>query len=127
GATINGGESTTKSFDNLTYFNAAHPCNLYGGTATYSNLLTGGSAKPINGDLDVALTNFGAAVAHAETIVGSDGVTPRNLQVKSVIVPPQLRMRAELLTQAKILPAGGSGGTADVMPTGFSQIGVHVA
>lgn len=125
---IKGGESTTKSFDGLSYFNAAHPCNPYSGTATYSNLLTGGNAKPIGGstDIDVAHKNFGEAVAHAETIVGSDGVTPRNLQVKGVVVPPQLRVRAELLTQARFLP-GGSGGTADMLPTGFSQIAVHVA
>lgn len=120
------GESTTTAYDGQPFFSASHPLNPFqAGLGNFSNLLTGGSAKPINGALDTAYNNLADAIATAESILSADGETPRGLEVTGILVPPQLKSRAEILTQGRFLPQAN--GTADVSPAGFAGIGVYSA
>ncbi|MCB9584560.1 MAG: Mu-like prophage major head subunit gpT family protein [Polyangiaceae bacterium] len=125
---ILGGEASVKSFDGEFFFSETHPNNPFRSSAgTYSNLLDGGNALPINGNYNTAVDNFAAACAHVGSIMCADGKTPRNLKVKAVLVPPKLKTRADLITKGRFGPVGGVAATADLAPASFSDIEVFSA
>lgn len=105
------------TYDNLTYFNAAHFTN---GVDTldgvYSNDLP---LLPIDlsVSLDVAAVNLTKAIGQIKQLKTPTGY-PRKLRVKGLIVPPMMYARAVQLIAASFLPgaAVGGGGTADNKP-----------
>lgn len=132
------GESSTGPFgtayDALPYFadnSAPHPNNPYrtaGGY--YANLLTGAAAAASGGKpaypgalpidtgvtLDVAFANLQKFIAYIAAIKMPNGITPRFLKLKSLLLPPELTARGQQLTNARFIAqaATGGAGSADV-------------
>lgn len=112
------------TYDGLAFFHASHPYNPFDSSAgTFANRLTGAAsgdypgAVPISGNtLDVAFENLGKAINYVHTIKMANGVDPRGLRVKKILVPSALVSRAQQLTNAKIIAqaAASGGGGADV-------------
>jgi phage major head subunit gpT-like protein len=121
------GETTTLSaaYDGLSYFNIAHPLNPFRTSAgTFANLMTGASsglypgAVPIDTSVDVstAFTNLQKVIAYIASFKMPNGVTPRFLKVRGLLVPPSLTQRAQQLTNGRYIAqaVGSAGGSADV-------------
>lgn len=118
------GASST-CYDGQYYFSAAHPYHLYDSSkGTYANIFTGGAsgsypgACPIDSSVSVetAVNNLAKAIAYIEEITMPDGVTPRNLKPRFLLVPPKMHVRAVQLGNAKFIAqtAGSGGGSADI-------------
>lgn len=121
---IKNGE-TGIGYDGQPYFSAAHPVNPFQGSVTYPNLYTGAAsgsypgALPIDDSvtIDVALKNLSIAIASIAAIKMPNGVDPRFLKARQLLVPPRMVFRAQQLTNAKFLAqavTGGGGGSSDV-------------
>lgn len=104
---LNGGSAL--AYTGSTFFNASHA--IVGG-GTYSNIVSG---VPIDGSVtdDVARVNFAKAIAAVSGQKMLGGV-PRMLRPSCVVVPSQLKYRAELLCGAKII-----GATDNVVTRGY--------
>lgn len=124
-----GDQAGNTTYDGKKFFDLAHPVNPYDSSAgTFDNVFktsggTGGpGAVPIHGSgsgsvtLDVALENLNKAISYVKTIKMPNGVDPRKLRVKKLIVPPALVSRAQQLTNAKFIAqaAVSGGGSADI-------------
>lgn len=115
----NGHSSGYNAYDGLTFFNTAHKLNPYKASAgTYKNLWTSSDAADISTAVsaDTALANLGLVCAKIRSIYMPNGVDPRNLVPKYLIVPPKLAPRAAQLTNAKFIAqaASSGGGGADI-------------
>jgi phage major head subunit gpT-like protein len=123
--------SNPLTYDNLTYFNAAHYTNgVDVNDGVYANDFFGASpsgANPgklpidVSVTLDVAATNLTKAIATIKQLKTPTGY-PRKLRVKALIVPPALYGRAVQLVMGAFLPgaAVSGGGTADNKPLAAS-------
>lgn len=122
---IRAGESAT-CYDGQYFFDTDHPVNPYNsGVGTYKNILTSTASGiypgtcPIDDSVsvDVAMNNLAKAFAYIMTLKMPNGVDPRMLRPKFLVVPPTLHPRALQLSNAKqIAQAAGTygGGGADV-------------
>lgn len=129
----NGHSAGSETYDGLTFFNAAHFVNGVDNSAgTFANLWTGAAsagtgtpsvngtpgALPIDDSVTdaVALANLGKAIAYIKSIKMPNGEDPRYLRPTTLIVSPELEVRARLLTQTKMIAraVSGGGGSADV-------------
>ena len=142
---IKNGETGT-TYDSLAFFSDAHLCDPTSAatSATFANLFTGAAAStpstdpndagypgalPIDASVttDVALANIGKAVAYIKSIKMPNGVDPRFLRPKALVVPPALQIRAQQLVNARFIAqaAASGGGSADVSSLitnlGFSE------
>lgn len=132
------GESTTGPFgtayDGLAYFagnSSPHPNNPFRTSGGYyANLLTGASAAASGGKpaypgalpidtgvtLDVAFANLQKFIAYIAAIKMPNGITPRFLKLKSLLLPPELTARGQQLTNARFIAqqATGGAGSGDV-------------
>lgn len=124
-AILAGGTAGNVTYDALTFFNAAHPVNpLNTALGTFSNDLTGAAsgafpgACPIDSSvtLDVAFANLQKVIAYLASIKMPNGVDPRFLRPRAILVPPAMSARAQQLTNAKFIAqaAASGGGGADV-------------
>jgi hypothetical protein len=127
---LNGATATSGlAYDGLNFFvNGAgtlHPYNqfqtAFGGFANWFTGAAAGAypgALPIDESIDTntALLNLQKAIAYIATIKMPNGVTPRFLKPRRLLVAPRLVARAQQLTNAKFLaqPTTGGGGTGDV-------------
>lgn len=124
---IKNGE-TDKSYDGVSFFNAAHPVNP-GDTSlgTYQNIFTGAAsgaypgALPIDDSvpLETAFVNLAKAIAYVRSIKMPNGEDPRFLRPVGILAPPRMEQRIAQLLNAKFIAqaaAGGSGasGSGDV-------------
>lgn len=110
------------TYDELTFFNAAHPVNPFDASAgTFANHFTGAAsgiypgALPIGGatTVEVAIDNIAKALAYIASIKMPNGVTPRFLRLAAIFVPPALMARAVQITNAKtIVQSAASGALA---------------
>lgn len=101
--------------DGLTLFHNAHPLNPKQlATGTYTNRFYGAAAAgspnnpgacPIDTSVaaDVALANLGKAISGVTQVKAANGITPRRLRVKYIIVNAGLEARARQLTGAAFL------------------------
>lgn len=140
---ISAGESGT-TYDGLSFFNNAHLCDptSKNNSATFANLFTSTAAStpltdpndaaypgacPIDSSvsLDTALANLGKVVAYIKSIKMPNGVDPRFLQPTTLVVPPQLQIRAQQLTNARFIAqaASSGGGSGDITGV-MSNLGV---
>lgn len=113
-----------EAYDKRPFFATNHPLNPYLPGATYANLFTGApsgaypGALPIHGigtgavTLDVALENLQRLIGAVGGMRMPNGVQPRRLVLKYLIVPPALSFRATQLTQSKFIAGAGTGGAA---------------
>lgn len=130
---INGATSSAVAYDNVQFFadnvvnsTNGHPVNQFNTSAgKYYNWFHGASSGSYPGALpidesvtvDVALANLQKAIAYIASIKMPNGVTPRFLKPRRLMVPPRLVARAQMLTNARyIAQAAGSsgGGSADI-------------
>jgi len=120
---LNGG--TGLAYDGLSYFHTAHPVNQFRPSAgTYANDFTGApsgiypGALPIDESVtvDVALKNLQLAIAYIAAIKMPNGVDPRFLKPRRILVPPRLVARAQQLTNARYIAqaAASGGGSGDI-------------
>jgi phage major head subunit gpT-like protein len=131
-----GATAGNNSYDGVTFFNVAHPLNPYDSTiGTYCNWFHGSpsgnnpGALPIDSSvtLDVAVNNLTKAISAIATIPMANGVDPRMLRARGLLVPPALVPRAQQITNAKFIAqaAASGGGAADfsavVTNWGFDQ------
>ncbi len=129
----NGAKSTSLAYDNVQFFadnvvngGNGHPLTQFNPAAgKYFNWFHGAAsgiypgALPIDESVtvDVALKNLQIAIAYIATIKMPNGVTPRFLKPRGLMVAPRLVARAQQLTNARyIAQAAGSsgGGGADI-------------
>jgi phage major head subunit gpT-like protein len=122
----NGDQAGFTTYDGKKFFDAAHPNNVFdSGAGTFTNLLTGAAsgvfpgACPIDASvtLDVAFVNLYKAINYIEgSLLMPDGVSPRFLKVNGLWVPSALKMRAQQILNARVIPqaATGGAGSADV-------------
>ena len=112
-------------YDKLAFFAANHPVNPFKTGATFNNIFTGVAAGaypgavPIDDSIntDAALINLSKIYSYLATIKMPNGVTPRFLRPRWLIVPPRMYPRAVQLTSAKFLAqavTGGGAATGDV-------------
>jgi phage major head subunit gpT-like protein len=127
---LNGTAATSLAYDNVSYFtgNATkHPFNQFRpSSGGFANLLTGAASSPYPGALpidesvsvDVALLNLQKAIAYIASIKMPNGVDPRFLRARRLMVPPRLVARAQQLTNARYIaqPTNGNngGGSGDI-------------
>lgn len=135
---ISGAMAASKAYDGVTFFadnvvngGNGHYNNQFRPSAgSYFNRFHGAAvttpgptfypgALPIDESVtvDVALKNLQIAIAYISSIKMPNGVTPRFLRARKLMVPPRLVARAQQLTGAKFIAqaAGTSGGgTGDV-------------
>jgi len=113
------------AYDGKAFFASDHPVNPANtGLGTFQNLFTGAVSGSYPGAIDItenvtpdaALKNLGAAFAYIRSIKMPNGIDPRFLRPKVLVVPPALQQRAVLLTSAKFLAQAATtgGGSADV-------------
>lgn len=106
------------AYDAQAFFSAAHPVNPFWGNVTYANLYTGAvagsypGALPIDDsvDVDTALKNLGIGIAAIASIKMPNGVDPRFLTARQILVPPRMVPRAQQLTKARFIAQASSGG-----------------
>lgn len=117
--------SFATAYDGKAFFATDHPVNPYRPTVTYANLLTGAvngaypGALPIDESVpfETAFANLQKAFAYIAGIKSANGEDPRGLRPVALLVPPRLKLRADILTGARYLPfatAGGGAAPADV-------------
>jgi phage major head subunit gpT-like protein len=107
--------------DGLTYFNTAHPVDLYNsGAGTYSNDFTGGGANvayknAAGGTVNVLTggafspTALATVVEYMMQLKAEDG-EPVGVTPNKLLVPPQLRLESELVVKSTFFapPAWGT-------------------
>lgn len=106
------------AYDGVAFFATNHPVNPRDSArGTFANTFTGApsgsypGALPISGvTAEVALENLGKAIAYVSTIKQPNGVDPRNLTVKGIMVPPALAQRAIQLTNARFIAQSAGAG-----------------
>jgi len=125
---LDGAKSTSVAYDGVQFFADAtvnsgngHPLdqtrvsrgnyvNWFHGTPTSTYL----GALPIDEsvNVDIALANLQKAIAYIASIKMPNGITPRFLKARRLMVPPRLVARAQQLTNARYIAqaAGSSGG-----------------
>lgn len=125
-ALMNGHSAGNETYDGLTFFHAGHFTNGVDNSAgTFANLWTGAAsagvtpgALPIDASVTdaVALANLGKAIAYIKSIKMPNGEDPRYLRPTTLIVPPDLEVRARFLTTTKQIASAvaGGGGSSDV-------------
>jgi len=125
---INGTTASSLAYDAIPYFSpigSPHPVNpLKTSVGSFANQFTGAASGTYPGALpidesvtiDVALKNLQLAVAYIGSIKMPNGVDPRFLKPRRMLVAPRLVSRAQILVNAKVLPlpATGGAGAADV-------------
>jgi phage major head subunit gpT-like protein len=122
------------TYDGLNFFHNAHFVNGKDvAQGTFANLFTGAAsstpstdpgdaiypgALPIDASVteEVALANLGKAIAYIKSIKMPNGEDPRHLKPTTLIVSPDLEVRARALTKSKFIAkaASSGGGSADV-------------
>jgi phage major head subunit gpT-like protein len=125
---IAGAKSTSLAYDGVQYFadnvvnsGNGHPVNQFKtGAGKYFNWFHGAAsgvypgALPIDESVtvDTALKNLQLAIAYIASIKMPNGIHPRFLKPRRLIVPPRLVARAQQLTNARYIAqaAGSSGG-----------------
>jgi phage major head subunit gpT-like protein len=117
-----GGAATSLGYDLLPFFSTAHPVNPFDSSAgVYANDFTGAAsgaypgACPIDASvpLDTAFNNLQKVFTYIRSLKMPNGEDPRMLRAAGLIVPPALSMRAQQLTNAKLIAqAAGGGGAA---------------
>lgn len=96
-------DTTTTTFDDLTFFNAAHTLDP---AATQSNLNT---SRPLN------LANYETSYGAMTNIKGEDGL-PLQVQATHLVVPPQLQIQArKIINAGLVLDTTGVAGVDNVM------------
>lgn len=115
---------TGKAYDGKNYFATDHFTNGIDATnGTFANLFTGAAAGtypgacPITGvTVDVAVENLGKVYAYIGSLKMPNGVTPRFLRPRGILVSPQSMLRASQITDAKFIAmaAASGGGAADM-------------
>jgi phage major head subunit gpT-like protein len=130
-AIIEGNTDAFLTYDGLPMFHGSHPINpARSGSATFSNRWTTGSGPgllPIHSSgsgsvtREVAMQNIGKAIAYQKAIKASNGISPRRLKLKGIVVGPALATDAILATQSKTIAsvagtAAAQGGSADAEP-----------
>ena len=130
---LNSAVPATKAYDGVQFFadnivnsGNGHPVNQFKtGAGKYFNWMHGTAsgtypgALPIDESvpLETALKNLQIMIAYVASIKMPNGVTPRYLKPRRLLVPPRLVARAQQLTNARYIPqstAGGGGGSGDV-------------
>jgi len=125
---LNGGAATSISYDGVPFFSpigAPHPVNPFNAAAgSYANWFTGAAvgsypgALPIDESVsvDVALKNIMLALSYIAGIKMPNGVDPRFLKARRLLVPSRLVARAQQLTNAKFIAqaAAGGAGSSDI-------------
>lgn len=132
GLMLNGALSTATAYDNVQFFadnvvnsGNGHPVNQYKtNSGKYFNWFHGAASGVYPGALpidetvtvDVALKNLQIAIAYIASIKMPNGVTPRFLKPRRLLVPPRLVARAQQLTNARYIAQGAAsgGGSGDV-------------
>jgi hypothetical protein len=121
-------DGSANAYDGKPFFadnSNKHPNNPFktslGGYANWMHGAASGAypgALPIDNSVttDVALANLGKLIAYIASLKMPNGVDPRFLMPKILMVPPALAPRARQLTDAKIIAqaAASGGGGADV-------------
>lgn len=121
-------DGTANAYDGKPFFgdnSHKHPNNPFNaGAGSYANYLHGSSsgsypgALPIDDSVstDTALTNLGKAIAYIASLKMPNGVDPRFLTPKYMIVPPRMAPRVRQLHDAKYIAqaASSGGGSGDV-------------
>lgn len=130
-----------QGYDKKPFFAKDHPLNPYIPGKTYSNLFTGAAgggnptpALPIHAvgtgavTVDIALQNLQALMAYVGSRKMPNGVQPRRLRLRYLLVPPALTFRATQLTQSKFIAANAAGGAAASMDVEavISQMGLQI-
>lgn len=116
--------NSTTQYDGLALFHASHRLHPKDASVgTFKNLYSGGSALPIGGtNLQTAADNLANGIAAMQSVLSADGETPCELEVGTMIVPPQLFGRGRQLLGASFLnsndgnPAAGLGINLVVAP-----------
>lgn len=120
-----------EAYDKRAFFATDHPVNPYLPGKAYANLFTGApdantgypGRLPIHGigvgkvTVDEALENLQKLIAYVGSRKMPNGVQPRRLRLRYLLVPPALEFRAVQLTQSKFIAqavAGGGAASADV-------------
>lgn len=129
---INGAKSTSLAYDGVQFFADAtvnggngHPVNQFRpASGKFFNWMHGSAstgylgALPIDESVsvDTALANLQKAIAYVASIKMPNGITPRFLKPRRLMVSPRLVARAQQLTNAKFIaqPVTGGGGSGDV-------------
>jgi hypothetical protein len=113
-------------YDGVSFFNTAHPYNPFAtANGTYANVFTGAAsglypgAAPIDDTIpiDTAITNLQKIYAYIASIKMPNGIYPRFLRPKYLMVPPRMAARAAQITNAKFVGqvvSGGGAASADV-------------
>jgi phage major head subunit gpT-like protein len=116
--------TTRTCYDGKAFFATDHPYNpSNAGAGTYANLYTQNAATD---PFDLNPANLAEAYALVEQIMQPDGRTPRYLKGTQLLVAPQKRSTAALLTGAKMItdPTNASGGaSADNMLASMTDFG----
>ncbi len=110
------------TYDGKAFFATDHPVNPFDSAlGTFTNDFTTGAGPgplPIDSSvtLDTAVQNVSKAISHIATIPMANGVDPRMLRPKAIIVPPNLTSRAQQITNAEFIAEAAStgGGAADI-------------
>lgn len=141
----NGESAGYTSYDDVTFFNNAHPLNPYRSSyGTFANVFTGAAASTPSTDpndaaypgacpigdtvtVDVALANLSKAIGYIRSIRMPNGEDPRMLRPVGLIGGPGSMARLAQLTNAKFIAqaASSGGGSGDVemliQTLGFTQ------
>lgn len=102
---LRGGEDTFDAYDGSRFFATDHPLNPFrAALGTYSNLLTGASAAPIDVSVDLATAreNLGKVYEHIGAIKLPHGDGFRCLRPKAILGAPKLFPRLQELTQISL-------------------------
>lgn len=142
GATLTGNPviQSNVGYDGVAFFASgatAHPYNpKQTGLGGFANWFTGAASLPYPGacpidesvPLETALKNLQIAFSYIRTIKMPNGVTPRFLRPKGLLVAPRLETRAKMLTRGDTLPfsAVSGGGSADVSGDKTAAKGLEV-
>lgn len=123
---IEGHTDAFLTYDGNPLFHGSHPINpARSGSPTFSNLWTTGSGPgllPIHSSgtgavsREVAMQNLGKAIAYQKSIKASNGITPRRLKLKGIVVGPALATDAITATQSKVVAGVAGSGLAQGGP-----------
>jgi len=122
---LKGTAATSLSYDGVPFFSTAHPLNQFRTSlGTYANLMTGSASPPYPGavpiddsvTLDAAYKNLAKLKAYIASIKMPNGVDPRFLKLRGLLVPPRMMAQVSQLASAKFIAqaAGSSAGSGDV-------------
>lgn len=113
---------TLKSYDGVPFFSASHPVNPFDDSmGDYSNLITDLSPFGGTATCELSAQNLAAATAAINVVMGPWG-TPRDLEPEILLVPPALRLAAQIATNAEIITDPLPGRTAPTNQSGYPSI-----